>query len=232
MITTLFNINLHPLSRNHDTSTYPTALSAKFRIYFLDSILPLTTSATCLILPTRSTMYADRPETFSRCIHGVLSIAAKAGSQADSSSRSKVMIHCDMTLSPFVSIPVMIKAYGQRNYLAKLSRSASNEISSRKLEEIVSLILSSNCNDVFRQYSAVLRMTQAFLTSCIFGRPSIDLRDRSCLSILINFLSHTIPFRLTFSFQQAAHRLPRYLNTFSTLEKDQDVTRHTHPNTI
>lgn len=80
-------------------STYPTALSAKFRMYFLDSTLPLTASATCLMLPTRSTTYADRPLTFSRCIQGVLRIAAKAGSQAVSSSRRIAVMHVDMTLS-------------------------------------------------------------------------------------------------------------------------------------
>lgn len=80
-------------------STHPTALSAKLRMYFLDSTLVRTTSATCLILPTRSTIYAERPETFSKCIQGVRRIAAKAGSQDDSSSRSIVEMQTDMTLS-------------------------------------------------------------------------------------------------------------------------------------
>lgn len=79
--------------------TDPTALSAKFRIYFLASMRSRTTSATCLILPTRSTTYADRPETLSRSFHGVLRIAASAGSQAISSSRSIVVMHVDMTLA-------------------------------------------------------------------------------------------------------------------------------------
>lgn len=80
-------------------ATYPTALSAKLRIYFFCSTRSFTSSATCLIEPTRSTTYADLPLTFSKFIHGVFSIAANAGSQAPSSSRCRTTKHADMTLS-------------------------------------------------------------------------------------------------------------------------------------
>jgi hypothetical protein len=79
--------------------THPTALSAKLRTYFFCSTRCFTSSATCLMEPTRSTTYADLPLTFSKFIHGVLSIAANAGSQAPSSSRCRTTKQAEITLS-------------------------------------------------------------------------------------------------------------------------------------
>lgn len=97
VITTLKDQSPSSEAISRDLS-YPTALSAKFRIYFLASIRSRTTSATCLILLTKSTTYADRPDTLSRSFHGVFRMAARAGSHAVSSSFSSVAMHVDMTL--------------------------------------------------------------------------------------------------------------------------------------
>lgn len=88
-----------PDKRDNKGGSYPTALSEKFRMYFFASILSRTTSATCLILPTRSTTYADRPDTLSRSFQGVFKMAANAGSQDISNSRKSVAMHVDMTLT-------------------------------------------------------------------------------------------------------------------------------------
>lgn len=81
-----------------EIETYPTALSEKFRMNLLPSTFSLTTSATCLMLPTRSTTYADLPETFSRSRQGVRRMAAKAGSHPTSSSLKIVAMANEMTL--------------------------------------------------------------------------------------------------------------------------------------
>lgn len=59
----------------------------------------------------------------------------------------------------------------------KVSRSSWKVILSLYSSSTLSLRRSSSCSDVVWQYSAVLRITQAVRISCMFARPSADLRD-------------------------------------------------------
>lgn len=55
VMTSLDLVSALSLREQGKADTHPTALSAKFRMYFFDSTLALTISAICLMLPTKST---------------------------------------------------------------------------------------------------------------------------------------------------------------------------------
>lgn len=110
--------------------TYPTALSQKFLAYFFDSTPSWTTSTTALIARTSSSTYAEGPETFSVCSHGVRRMRAIMGSMAVSSSRRRERRHDEMTLWRYLSVDEHKRRREEKEKDAdemKMVRSLSNE---------------------------------------------------------------------------------------------------------